>query len=105
MAASMAETIGRETRGGDELVEVALRIVRDEGQSMVDRWRALTWLADRGAGKAPTVVETEVTHQLSDGTDLSALSPAQLAARAAELEAQLVVAQLPAGEEPAEVVE
>jgi hypothetical protein len=103
MAAAVADTIARETKGGAELVELMLRVMRDEGQSMVDRIKAHSWLSERGMGKAPTVVETEHTVSLSDGTDLAELTAHELE----QLEAGLRARALGAGEPdaPAEVVE
>lgn len=75
----VARMIMKETRDGAELVEFALRVLRDEGEDHDNRWAALQWLADRGLGKPLVSVDLAAEVGVHDGAalpaiDLSALS-------------------------------
>lgn len=56
-ATLLARAIRDQTGNGDELVEFALATLRDASVRRRDRLDALRWLADRGFGAAPLVVE------------------------------------------------
>lgn len=107
--AAVARTILRETDHGDELVMYALKIWRDPDEPKARRDEMHRWLADRGLGRALTMVdlsaEVQTTSvQLVGHVDLAGLPPAALDA----LEAVLAAAvegeesppdpQLPAGD-------
>ena len=55
------EQIKQSTADGNELVEVALSVLRDENDSNRERMEAATWLADRGFGKKASVRNDDVT--------------------------------------------
>ncbi len=75
----LARHVRDETRGGLELVEFALRVLRDEGQVMKDRLSALAWLGDRGFGRPVQAVEL-----VADVQAHTALDPAQILSRVSE---------------------
>jgi len=56
----IAALVKAETRDGAELVAFALRVLRAEKQPTALRLQALQWLADRGFGKAVSVVEADI---------------------------------------------
>jgi hypothetical protein len=58
--AGMSRQILGATRDGAEMVEFALDVMRDEARPHRDRWAALEWLADRGAGKSTQALEVDV---------------------------------------------
>jgi len=75
----VAAMIMRETRDGAELVEFALRVLRDVGEDHDNRWAALQWLADRGLGKPLVSVDLAAEVGVHDAgamptIDLSKLS-------------------------------
>jgi hypothetical protein len=74
---SFARLIGQETRDGAELVEYAIRVLRDADASEERRWSALVWLADRYAGKPAAPVDVSVSTPASLPPDWSALTPAE----------------------------
>ncbi len=82
------------TSDGDELMRIMFAIARDEDAPTSDRRGAVEWLADRGFGKSPIVVEHDVQHSMPL-IDLSNVSLAELRAMEATL-----VKMLPAGVEP-----
>ncbi len=53
------ERIRQATRDGEELIEVALQVLRDTELSASTRLKALEWLGDRMLGKAPQLVAVE----------------------------------------------
>lgn len=57
MAARIAARIAETTTDGNELVDFALRVFRDQTMPFEDRRWAMEWLADRGAGKAMATIE------------------------------------------------
>lgn len=58
---SFARLIREETREGAELVAYMLSILRHPKQPVAFRMAAAQWLADRGWGKAVTILEADVT--------------------------------------------
>lgn len=93
-----SQELGRKIReltgDGDELMRIMFAIARDDDAPTSDRRGAVEWLADRGYGKSPIVVEHDHQHSVAL-IDVSAVSVAELRA----LEATLVK-MLPAGVEP-----
>ena len=80
-----ARKIMRETKDGAELVEFALRVMRDEAADMPERLRALDWLSAYGLGKpvARHELEAHVTAVGAGRLDVRALAaaiPAELVA-------------------------
>jgi hypothetical protein len=77
--AGVAKLIMRETRDGAELVEFALRTLRDEGADMRDRLAAHAWLSDRGLGKPITTIDLHATAEVAGPTtiDVTAMTLAQ----------------------------
>lgn len=67
----MARFIADETKTGQELVTFALTVFRDTNAPIEDRKWAMEWLADRGAGKAPAVLEVQSSHTTTLRLDLS----------------------------------
>jgi hypothetical protein len=57
--AGLAAAIRAETNDGRELVQFALRVLRDESIDLRLRIAALGWLADRGWGKALVSIEVD----------------------------------------------
>ncbi len=53
----LARKIKDETRNGDELVEFAVKVLRNETAETRDRLAALQWLSDRGFGKPLQSIE------------------------------------------------
>lgn len=82
------------TDDGNELMRIMFAIARDEDAPTSDRRGAVEWLADRGFGKSPIVVEHDVQHHLPM-VDMSKLSIAEYR----QMEATLAK-MLPAGVEP-----
>lgn len=82
------------TEDGDELMRIMFAIARDEDAPVSDRRGAVEWLADRGFGKSPIVVEHDVQHHLPL-VDVSQLSLAEFR----QMEATLAKMP-PAGVEP-----
>lgn len=82
----LARKISRETRGGDELVEYALEVLRDTKAETRDRMAALAWLSDRGFGRPLQSVElladVGVTPQLDAARVLARLDTTTLRALA-----------------------
>ena len=70
----VAKRIMKETRNGDELVEWALSVWRDETLPMSERWRAHDWLSDRGLGKPITVAHVTMESEHPDN-----ITPAEMA--------------------------
>lgn len=63
MSAHMAYLIAQKTDNGQALVDFAWSVYKDENAPLTDRIWAHNWLADRGAGKAPLVIEANVQSQ------------------------------------------
>lgn len=58
-ANSLARKIREATKDGAELVEFALKVMRDESAPLEARQEEKAWLADRGWGKAVEHIEIE----------------------------------------------
>jgi len=58
---SFNRLIREETREGAELVAFMLGVLRNAKQATAYRMAAAQWLADRGWGKAVTILEADVT--------------------------------------------
>lgn len=65
MAEAMARKIAASCEDGNELVDFALRVFRDQTMPFEDRKWAFEWLADRGAGKA--MAKLEVSGHITAG--------------------------------------
>ena len=72
-----AKRIREATRDGQDLVDTALAIMRDqENSNPTERMAAVKWLADRAFGRSPEVVLGHVT--IGPRLDVSRLSDAEL---------------------------
>lgn len=93
-----SQELGRKIReltgDGDELMRIMFAIARDDDAPTSDRRGAVEWLADRGYGKSPIVVEHDHQHSVAL-VDVSQLTLAEYR----QLEATLTK-MLPAGVEP-----
>jgi hypothetical protein len=74
----LSRKISEQTSEGAELVEFALRVLRDEAAEMRDRLSALVWLGDRGFGKPVQSVEltadiTATAHRYALGDAIAAM--------------------------------
>jgi hypothetical protein len=67
---SFASKIRTQTRNGEEMVEFALGVWRNETLSLKDRWPAFVWLTEYAYGKAPSFAPIEDGDPLAlDGYD------------------------------------
>lgn len=76
---ALAKFIGQATGNGKELAMILLAMARDEGAEDRDRRAAIELLFERFVGKAPVVIDVEVT-QLQGGLDVTRLTDDELRA-------------------------
>lgn len=77
-AAGMATAIGDLTGNGREMIETAIEIMRDRLEEGAVRMKAIEFLSERLAGKAPLVIEAELTATMIGGRAPDELSDEQL---------------------------
>lgn len=71
------------------MIETAIEIMRDRTEDGVVRMKAVEYLSERLAGKAPLVIEAEMTATMIGGRDPEELSDAQIARVLALIDAEL----------------
>lgn len=64
----IARQIAAATRDGEDLVEFVLGVWKDPESSPRQRWQALEWLTDRGAGKAMQASEVSLAIDAAVGS-------------------------------------
>ncbi len=64
----MAAYIRKKTNGFKDLVKIAIDIAKNETAKNSERMDAIRWLADRGLGKTPQIIEISTS---SDSTSIS----------------------------------
>lgn len=104
--AAVARLIRDATRDGAELVEFALKVMRDDGEDMRAREYAHQWLSDRSLGKPLQSVDVllaeEQTPEQLALLDALRLSPHERRLRIEELKVRMPVALVPAPTDPDE---
>lgn len=78
-ARELAKFIGAATGNGKELAMILLAMAKDNGAEDRDRRAAIELLLERFVGKAPVMIDVEVT-QVQGGLDVSRLTTDELLA-------------------------
>lgn len=92
-----AAAIRRETRNGEEMLEMLLSIMRgtvDTGATTAERMQAVRMLLDRGIGKVPERQELEIINPQKQIIDVGAYTDEQLRVMADAVDV-LTAPQLP----------
>ena len=96
----MATAIGDLTGNGREMIETAIEIMRDRMEEGAVRMKAIEFLSERMAGKAPLVIEAEMTATMIGGRAPNELSDDQLQRILAAIDRELG----PDDDEPAQLL-